>query len=149
MACMSCSSPMLQNAEKPSQGAAPSAAVSAPEEAKDEASPLNSAVPGKGEPELEQAIRSYEEGAYRNAARQFQVALDLGLRTKIDQAKAHKYLAFINCVSGREKACRDEFRKALDADPGFELAPAEIGHPIWGPVFRSVKAETASRAKAK
>jgi hypothetical protein len=149
MVCVSCSAPMTQNAEKPSQDAVPGASVSAPEEAKDGASPPPSAVPGKGEQELERAVRSYEEGAYRNAARQFQVALDLGLRTKIDQANAHKYLAFIGCVSGREKACRDEFRKALEADPGFELAPAEMGHPIWGPVFRSVKAEAASRAKAK
>ena len=30
-----------------------------------------------------------------------------------DQARAHKYLAFIVCVNGREKVCRDEFRAAL------------------------------------
>jgi len=25
-------------------------------------------------------------------------------------------------------------------DPGLELAPAEAGHPVWGPIFRSLKA---------
>jgi hypothetical protein len=140
---------MIQNAEQPPQGKAPGTGASAPEEAKDEPSRLSLAAQAKGEQELERATRSYEEGAYRNAARQFQAALDLGLRTKADQVTAHKYLAFINCVSGREKLCRDEFRKALEVDPGFELAPAEIGHPIWGPVFRSVKAEAAAKAKAK
>ena len=53
---------------------------------------------------------------------------------------AHKHLAFINCVSGRTSACREEFRKALAIEPGLDLPPAEAGHPTWGPVFRSVKA---------
>ena len=54
--------------------------------------------------------------------------------------RAHKYLAFIDCVSERIPACRDEFRKALRIDPGMELSTAEAGHPIWGPVFYAVKA---------
>mgnify|MGYP001549986536 CR=1 FL=1 len=66
-------------------------------------------------------------------------ALPSGLRTE-DQIKAHKYLAFIDCVSGRQPQCREEFRKALDIDPNLELQPNEAGHPTWGPVFRSVKA---------
>jgi hypothetical protein len=52
------------------------------------------------------------------------------------------------CVSGREKVCRDEFRKAIEADPAFALAPAEAGHPVWSQVVRSVKAEL-TRAKPK
>ena len=108
-----------------------------------------SPAPSKGEQELERAIKGYEEGTYKNAARQFQAALDLGLDAKSNQATAHKYLAFIACVSGREKSCRDEFRKALEADPAFDLAAAEVGHPIWGAAFRSVKADTAMKAKSK
>jgi hypothetical protein len=103
----------------------------------------------KGEQELEKAVKSYEEGAHKNAARQFQAALDFGLDAKADRVAAHKYLAFIVCVSGREKSCRDEFRKTLDVDPSFELGPAEIGHPIWGPVFRSVKSDAVAKAKTK
>ena len=43
-------------------------------------------------------------------------------------------------LQNRSGPCREEFRKALAIDPGMELAPAEAGHPIWGPIFRSVKA---------
>jgi Tfp pilus assembly protein PilF len=93
----------------------------------------------KGEQELSTGIRSYEDGKYGEAAKTLQGALDAGLNAG-DQVKAHKYLAFIHCASSREKQCRDEFRKALDINPAFELEPAEAGHPTWGPVFRSVKA---------
>ena len=88
-------------------------------------------------------MKSYEDGDYRSAARQLQSALSLGLPAFADQATAHKYLAFIACASGRQRACRDEFRKAFEADGNFNLTPAEAGHPVWGPVFRSVKAEMA------
>ena len=59
--------------------------------------------------------------------------------TDKERADAHKYLAFIHCSSNRERQCRDEFRKALAVDPALELAPAERGHPVWGPIFRSLK----------
>lgn len=92
----------------------------------------------KGEQTLQNGVRQYEEGNYNEASRLLQVSLDQGLG-KTDQVRAHKYLAFIHCVSGRDARCRDEFRAALKIDPSFELAANEAGHPIWGPVFRSVK----------
>ena len=149
LACASCSSPMVQETAKPARDATPGASGPQPQRANDPRATPKAAPSSKGEQELKRAVKSYEEGAYKNAARQFQAALDFGLDAKADQATAHKYLAFIICVSGREKSCRDEFRKALDADPGFELGPAEVGHPIWGAVFRSVKADVAVKAKAK
>jgi Tfp pilus assembly protein PilF len=88
---------------------------------------------------LQAGIKNYDEGDYKTATKALQTALNMGLTDLDDQVKAHKYLAFINCISGREKQCRDEFRKVLDIDPGFTLEPAEAGHPSWGPVFRSVK----------
>lgn len=91
-----------------------------------------------GEAEFNAGIKSYENGNYKESARQLQVALDQGLK-QTDQVQAHKYLAFIHCVSGRQAQCRNEFGKALDADPNFTLQPAEAGHPLWGPVFTSVK----------
>lgn len=91
--------------------------------------------------ELAKGIKSYEDGGYPAAARQLQAALNFGLAVPAERAQAHKYLAFIQCVSNRLQACRDEFRKAFAANPTFDLAPAEAGHPIWGPVFRAVKAE--------
>jgi Tfp pilus assembly protein PilF len=87
---------------------------------------------------LEEGIRNYEEGNYRTSARRLQYALEEGL-TRPDRVMAHKYLAFIACVSGQQLTCREEFGIALDLDPSFELDAAEAGHPIWGPVYKSVK----------
>lgn len=101
----------------------------------------------KAQQELLGGIASYENGSYRVAARQLQSALTLGLESRSNQARAHKYLAFMHCVGGRQGQCRDEFRKALGADPAFDLTPAEAGHPIWGPVFRKLK--TAGKPIAK
>jgi Tfp pilus assembly protein PilF len=92
----------------------------------------------KGEAELKQAIKDYENGRLPQASAGFQSALDAGLGTK-DQVTAHKYLAFIYCVTKRDRQCRAHFRTALELDPQFELSPAEAGHPMWGPVFRSAK----------
>ncbi len=141
-----CSAPTVRDADQAAPSPPPTASM--PGSTKAELRTAN-AMANKGGVELERGIKSYEEGAYKNAARQLQSALDLGLRAKADQAKAHKYLAFMTCVSGREKSCREEFRKALDADPTFDLGPAEIGHPIWGAIFRSVKADAVSNSRAK
>lgn len=93
----------------------------------------------EGEPLLRTGIGQYEGGRYDDSARSLRLALKRGL-SQPDQVTAHKYLAFIQCAAGREAQCRDEFQRALRIDPAFELAPAEAGHPTWGPVFRSVKA---------
>jgi Tfp pilus assembly protein PilF len=92
----------------------------------------------QGSPELLAGIRAYEEGKHREAAMALRRALSTRL-TKAEQVKAHKYLAFIDCSARRTKECREEFAKALKIDPSFDLEPAEAGHPLWGPVFRSVK----------
>jgi Tfp pilus assembly protein PilF len=94
----------------------------------------------KAENMLDQGIRAYDDGNYKVAVRNIQGALDAGLTTH-SQARAHKYLAFIDCISGQQAQCREEFRKALEIEPNLELKTEETGHPIWGPVFRSVKAE--------
>src|SRR4026209_2984178 len=88
---------------------------------------------------FEEGIRNYEEGNYRTSARRLQYALEEGL-TRPDRVKAHKYLAFIACVSGQQLTCREEFSIAVELDPSFELDAAESGHPIWGPAYKSVKA---------
>lgn len=91
-------------------------------------------------------LEDYEDGKFSDAMRSIQGALDLGLEP-VDQIRAHKHLAFIQCVSGREKLCREEFRKTLEVNPWFDLSPAEAGHPVWGPVFRSVKAKKTDLKK--
>jgi Tfp pilus assembly protein PilF len=98
----------------------------------------------KAENMLDQGIREYDDGNYKVAARNIQGALDLGLTTR-SRARAHKYLAFIHCVSDQPAQCREEFRNALDIDPNLQLKTEEAGHPIWAPVFRSVKAGMTSK----
>jgi Tfp pilus assembly protein PilF len=100
---------------------------------------IKSIFQSKGEPQLKAGIRLYEDGRYPQATTSFQNALTAGLSDG-DQVIANKYLAFIACVSARERQCRAYFRRALELNPAFELEPAEAGHPTWGPVFRSVKA---------
>jgi Tfp pilus assembly protein PilF len=87
---------------------------------------------------LSAGLKEYEAGEYEESAKNLQGAIDLGLPEK-ERATAHKHLAFIHCSSSRERQCRDEFRKALAVDPALDLAPAEAGHPVWGPIFRSLK----------
>ena len=83
---------------------------------------------------------NYEEGNYKVAKRRLRFALEEGLR-RPDRVKAHKFLAFIACVSSQPLSCREEFAIALELDPNFELDAAEAGHPIWGPMFKNVKAK--------
>ena len=97
---------------------------------------------GEGEPRLQAGIKDYEDGRYAQASKHFEAALSAGLNQS-GQVTAHKYLAFIHCVSKRQRQCRGHFASALQLDPSFELAPAEAGHPMWGPVFKSVKARVA------
>ena len=88
---------------------------------------------------LSTGLKQYEDGDYAESAKNLQGAIDLGIEDR-ERANAHKHLAFIHCSSNRPQQCREEFRKALAIDPALELAPAEAGHPVWGPIFRSLKA---------
>jgi len=94
--------------------------------------------PSKGAATLATGLKQYDDGEYPEAARNIQAAIDLGLSDR-EAAKAHKNLAFIHCASTRERACREEFSKALSIDPTLELTAAEAGHPVWGPIFASLK----------
>lgn len=102
---------------------------------------LDKLAPRTADQSLSKGIRDYEEGDYKSATQNLYSALAEGLTFKSDQAAAHKYLAFIHCASEREKQCREEFRKALEVDPNFQLNKAENGHPIWGPIYVEVRTE--------
>lgn len=101
-------------------------------------------TPRQAERNLYAGIRAYEEGEYRTATSRLQQALDDGLAFTVDQATAYKYLAFVHCATGRTAQCRAEFEKAFAVDPAFELTKAEAGHPVWGPIYRSVKSERSA-----
>jgi hypothetical protein len=86
-------------------------------------------------------LRAYDDGQYAESENQLKRALDGGLRSARDRAAAHKQLAFIYCTTTRMAQCELEFRAALRDDPGFQLTRGEAGHPMWGPVYRRVKAQ--------
>lgn len=83
-------------------------------------------------------LRAYDDGAFERAEQSFRTALLQSLRDRRDIATAHKYLAFIACAFGRVVECEQQFGLAFTADPHFLLTDAEIGHPVWGPVYRRV-----------
>ncbi len=98
--------------------------------------------------QLAAGVKQYESGEYDAALKSLQGALDHGLLSKQEQSVARKNLAFVHCVSNREAACRDEFRKAFEIYPDFSLSAAEDGHPIWGPVYRNVRTQLITEREA-
>lgn len=108
---------------------------------------LDKLAPRKAEQALSTGLKDYEDGHYQRAAKNLQNALNQGLTFKSDRVTAHKYLAFVHCVSNRKKQCRVEFKEALALNPDFELSAAEAGHPLWGPVYREAQAEQRQQKK--
>lgn len=98
--------------------------------------------------QLEQGVAQYQAGEYDNAVRTLTASLEHGMLSKADQARARKLLAFSHCVSSRDVLCREEFRRAYEIYPEFALTPAEDGHPIWGPVYREVRATLIAEREA-
>ena len=90
-------------------------------------------------------LRFYEEGQYERAEALLKRALADGLQDNHDIAVAQKHLAFIACAYNRPGDCEQAFRAAFSADAGFKLTDAEVGHPLWGPVYKRVAAEQPSK----
>ena len=83
-------------------------------------------------------IRAYDDGQYAQAEKALRKALADGLQSSRDRATAHKLLAFISCTSERVADCEKQFRDARAADAAFALSRSEAGHPVWGPVYKSL-----------
>ncbi len=90
-------------------------------------------------------MRFYEDGQYERAEVMLKRSLADGLTDRNDVAVANKHLAFIACAYDRPADCETAFRAAFAADPGFKLTDAEIGHPLWGPVYKRVAAGAAPK----
>lgn len=91
------------------------------------------------EQKLEIGVKEYEEGNYVTASNVLGSVLTEKNASRAQKIRANKYLAFIACLSSREKACREYFHDVLELNPEFSLSAAEAGHPFWGPVFSNVK----------
>jgi hypothetical protein len=94
----------------------------------------------KAEQMLSDGIVKYDAGDYPAAHTLFEGALKEGLKSKEDQVKAMKHMAFTLCLQNKITACRTEFIKIYDVDPNFDLTPAEAGHPSWTKTFAAAKA---------
>jgi tetratricopeptide (TPR) repeat protein len=94
------------------------------------------------------AMQDYDEADYNMAIKNFQDALKESL-SDADQITAHKFIAFSYCLSNRQAQCRTEFETIFKLNANFELAPAEAGHPFWGPSFRAAKAKYKSASAKK
>ncbi len=88
----------------------------------------------RAESAFEEGLRLYESGHYFLAEEQF-LSPAIWAANRSVQLKSLKYLAFSYCVSERPIQCRFAFERALQIDPAFQLKSAELGHPLWGPVF--------------
>src|SRR3954468_12190183 len=107
-----------------------------------------SSLRDRAQQQLADGVKQFEAGEYDGAVKNLSAALEHGLLSKAEQARARKYLAFSHCVSGREILCRDEFRKAFEIYPEFALTAPEDGHPIWGPIYRSMRTQLVSEREA-
>jgi len=85
---------------------------------------------------------------FNAALKLLQSALKEGLTDKSDQVQARKHSAFSLCLLRRFTQCRGEFTKIFEIDPGFDLSPAEAGHPSWAKTYAGVK-QRATEAKEK
>lgn len=94
-------------------------------------------------------MRQYEDGAFERSEASLRSALSLGLRDARDAAVGHKYLAFLACAFNRLAECEQQFREAVAIDPNFALSDVEVGHPIWGPIYRRVLAASQAAAPKK
>jgi hypothetical protein len=130
--------PVAKSGGPPTQPKAPSGDVSKTSPKPATSPAAASARATSADERLAAGVKQYEDARYTEAAELLKSSLGAGLRSRTSQARAHKYLAFIHCISEREAACRQSFGRAFAADPAFALTPAEAGHPQWGPVYRSV-----------
>ncbi|MBV5297955.1 MAG: TssQ family T6SS-associated lipoprotein [Rhodoferax sp.] len=100
------------------------------------------AEPSASEKNLTMALASFERGEYNLAMKQLS---PLTTETSLDKSgriKAIKTLAFAQCLTRAVVACRKTFEKAFQLDAQFDLAPAEQGHPVWGPQFERARKAT-------
>jgi hypothetical protein len=96
---------------------------------------------GKAEQMLSDGMVKYDAGDYPAARMLMENALREGLRSREDQVRAMKHLAFTLCLENKIPQCRTAFIKIYDVDPKFDLTPAEAGHPSWTKTFAAAKAQ--------
>jgi tetratricopeptide (TPR) repeat protein len=95
----------------------------------------------KAEQMLADGMVKYDAGDFPAAHTLLASAVKEGLKSREDQVRAMKNMAFTLCLMEKFRECRAEFVKIYDVDPKFDLTPAEAGHPSWTRTFASAKAQ--------
>lgn len=90
--------------------------------------------------QLESARTMFDSGRYGDVIRMVATSDQLASAPTEVRVEALKLQAFSYCVNKYRRLCEDGFVRILHAEPSFDLLPAERGHPLWGPAFRSAKA---------
>lgn len=103
----------------------------------------DASAPGRAK--LAEGVESYDAGNFGSAIRALN-APEIEQSDTATRVEAGKYLAFSYCVTNRRTLCRKAFDRILALDPTFALAPAEAGHPLWGPVFVQARKAADKRA---
>ncbi|WP_459615754.1 TssQ family T6SS-associated lipoprotein [Bordetella sp. 2513F-2] len=88
---------------------------------------------------LEQVRASYDAGRYGDVIREVARSDVLADAPKSIRVEALKLQSFSYCVNNYRVLCEDGFRRILAIDPTFTLAPAEAGHPQWGPAYQAAR----------
>ena len=134
-----CATPPPASVNYPAPAPKPPVAVTpppAPAPVPVQAAPAAPAVDtGASERALVAAIESYDRGEFASATRQLTPMVNDGSLDPAQLLRALKVMAFSQCSTNALTACRQTFERALKADPSFDLATAERGHPIWGTQF--------------
>lgn len=110
--------------------------------------PVRPPEPTEGRKTLDRAVAQFEQGKFAEAIRMIQESPEIVADGPAVRTQSLKTLAFAQCVAGRRPACRRSFDALLVLDPSFELAPAETGHPSWGPEFDRARAAAKAVAPA-
>ena len=113
--------------------------------------PAPIAIPTASERALAAGIALYDAGNFNGAIKRLRGAREIWSDSTspgatANKLAAHKYLAFSYCVTNRRALCRQQFVDAIKLEPNFDLAPAEKGHPIWGPEFDRARKQASAPA---
>jgi hypothetical protein len=103
----------------------------------------------KAEQMLSDGLVKYDTGDYGAAHTLLESALKEGLKSRDDQVKAMKHVAFTLCLLNKVAPCRAEFVRIYSVDPNFDLTPAEAGHPSWNQTFARAKAQAKKELATK
>ena len=99
--------------------------------------------------DLAAGVDLFDKGDYVAAIRSLLTSEEIWRGPLQTRVTAQKYVAFSHCLLKRPQPCKQSFSDLLRMKPDFELAAAEVGHPLWGAAFREAKREASTAGSAE